>query len=58
LDIQQAGVQAPGANLLVYTIPGDANGFASNVNFQIMFSQIVSDNSASIVSLSWGLREE
>jgi subtilase family serine protease len=54
LDIQQAGAQAPGSNLLVYTIPGDANGFASNVNFQIMFSQIVSDNSASIVSHSWG----
>jgi subtilase family serine protease len=53
LDIQQAGAQAPGSNLLVYTI-----GDTQNVNFQLMFSQIVSDNSASIVSTSWGNCEQ
>ncbi len=55
MDIQQAGAQAPGANLLVYTIEGDAStSSATNVNFQIEFNQIVTDNLASIVTHSWG----
>jgi subtilase family serine protease len=55
LDIEQAGAQAPGANLLVYTVEGDAStGTASNVSFELMFTQIVTDNLASIVSHSWG----
>jgi kumamolisin len=55
LDIQQAGAQAPGANLLVYIVPGiNGTGFASNANFELEFTQIVTDNLASIVSHSWG----
>ena len=55
LDIQQAGAQAPGANLLVYTIEGDAStSSATNVNFQIEFNQIVTNNWQSPPTHSWG----
>jgi kumamolisin len=51
-DVEQAGAQAPGANMLVYIIP--------NVDFSTfitMYDQIVEDNTASVVSSSWGYCE-
>jgi subtilase family serine protease len=49
LDVEYAGAQAPGANLLVYEIPSN-----SNSDFELMYSQMASDNSAQVVSISWG----
>jgi kumamolisin len=49
LDVEEAGAQAPSANLLVYEIPSSLNS-----DFELMFSQIASDNSAQVVSTSWG----
>jgi len=49
LDVEEAGAQAPGANLIVYEVPS-----TSNSDFQMMDSQIASDDSAQIVSISWG----
>jgi subtilase family serine protease len=52
LDVEWSGAQAPGANLLVYEIPSN-----SNSDFELLYSQIASDNSAQIVSISWGACE-
>jgi len=49
LDVEEAGAQAPGANLLIYEIPSN-----SNSDFELMYSQMASDNSAQVVSISWG----
>lgn len=51
LDIQQAGVLAPGANLAVYSAPNDNTGPVD------LFAKIAADNSADIVSISWGICE-
>lgn len=51
LDIQQAGVLAPGANLAVYLAPNDNTGPVD------LFAKIASDNTADIVSISWGICE-
>ncbi len=52
LDVEWSGAQAPGANLLVYETPS-----SSFSNFELLFSQIASDNSAQIVSISQGACE-
>ena len=52
LDVEYAGAQAPGANLIVYEVPS-----ASFSNFELMYSQMASDNSAQLVSISWGTCE-
>jgi kumamolisin len=52
LDVEYAGAQAPGANLIVYEVP--SNGFS---DFELMYSQMASDNSAQVVSISWGTCE-
>jgi kumamolisin len=52
LDVEYAGAQAPGANLLVYEAPSTA--FA---DFTLMYSQIANDNSAQIVSNSYAACE-
>ncbi len=49
LDVEYAGAQAPGANLIVYEIPSNADS-----DFEMMYSQMASDNLAQIVSISWG----
>jgi kumamolisin len=49
LDVEYSGAQAPGANLIVYEVPS-----TSNSDFEFMYSQMASDNSAQIVSISWG----
>jgi kumamolisin len=49
LDVESAGAQAPGANLLVYETPT-----ALFSDLSLMYSQIASDNSAQVVSISWG----
>src|SRR5208282_4378778 len=49
LDVEYAGAQAPGANLLVYETPT-----ALFSDLSLMYSQIASDNSAQVVSISWG----
>jgi subtilase family serine protease len=48
LDVEYAGAQAPGANLIVYEVP--SNGFS---DFSLMYSQMAGDNSAQVVSISW-----
>lgn len=52
LDVEYAGAQAPGANLIVYETPSN-----SSSEFSLMFSQMASDNSAQVVSISWGTCE-
>jgi len=52
LDVEYAGAQAPGANLLVYEVPTNLNS-----DFSLMFSQMASDDSAQVVSISWGTCE-
>jgi subtilase family serine protease len=49
LDVEYAGAQAPGANLLVYETPS-----SSFSDFSLMYSQMASDDSAQAVSISWG----
>jgi kumamolisin len=49
LDVEYAGAQAPGANLVVFQVPS-----ASYSDFSLMYSQMASDNSAQVVSISWG----
>jgi kumamolisin len=49
LDVEEAGAQAPGASLIVYEIP--SNSFS---DFSLMYSQMASDNSAQVISISWG----
>ena len=51
LDIQQAGVLSPGATLAVYSAPNDNTGPVD------LFAKIANDNSADIVSISWGICE-
>ena len=51
LDIQQAGVLAPEATLAVYSAPNDNTGPVD------LFTKIATDNSADIVSISWGICE-
>ena len=53
LDVEWAGAQAPGANLIVYETPSYSLG-----NFELLISQIASDDSAQIVSISEGGCEE
>jgi subtilase family serine protease len=48
LDIQEVAAQATGANISVYEVPADT--FA---DFTTMYSRIVTDNIASVVSSSW-----
>jgi kumamolisin len=50
LDIQVAGVVAPGANIVVYFGPNQGSGFHNAI------SQAVNDatNNVSIISISWG----
>jgi kumamolisin len=51
LDIQQAGVLSPGATLAVYSAPNDNTGPVD------LFAKIADDNTADIVSISWGICE-
>ena len=53
LDLEQAGSQAPGANILMYVSSSPAF-----VNFTLTFAQVVVDNKADIMTVSWGLCEE
>jgi subtilase family serine protease len=48
IDVEQAGAQARGANLLLYETPDSSFG-----EFQLMYNQIVTDNKAQIMSTSW-----
>jgi subtilase family serine protease len=48
LDVEQIGAQAMGADIVVYDTPN-----SSFANMQLLYSQIVSDNTAQIVSQSW-----
>jgi subtilase family serine protease len=48
LDVEWSGAQAPGANLIVYEVPS-----TSFSDFSLMYSQMASDNSAQVVSISW-----
>ena len=52
LDVEWSGAQAPGANLLVYETPSSLIS-----DMSLMFSQIASDDSAQVVSISWGTCE-
>ena len=52
LDVEWSGAQAPGANLLVYETPSSLFS-----DMSLMYSQIASDNSAQVVSISWGACE-
>ncbi len=53
LDLQQLGAQAPGADILMYLAKDPAFS-----KFTKTFNQIVLDNEADAVSLSWGLCED
>jgi len=48
LDVEQIGAQATGANIAVYDTPDST--FA---NMQLIYNQIVTENSAQVVSSSW-----
>lgn len=52
LDLQQAGAQAPGADIIMYIGKNPRL-----TTFAWMYGQIVMDNKADIVSISWGLCE-
>lgn len=52
LDLQTAGGQAPGADILMYMAVDP-----KFVNFTMTFNQIVVDNDADVMSVSWGLCE-
>ena len=52
LDVEYAGAQAPGANLIVYEI--QLNAILENIAFAAMYSQMASDNLAQVVTISWG----
>lgn len=52
LDLEQAGAQAPGADLIMYL-----GKDASLSTFALMFNQIVNEDRVDIVSISWGLCE-
>lgn len=51
LDVQQAGGLAPFANIVVYDAPNSGQGSLD------LFQRIVSDNTADIVTYSWGTPE-
>jgi subtilase family serine protease len=53
LDVEWAGAQAPGANLIVYETPSYSLG-----NFELLTGQIASDDSAQVVFISQGGCEE
>jgi kumamolisin len=53
LDLELAGSQAPGANILMYIASSPAF-----LNFTLTYGQIVIDNKADVMSVSWGLCEE
>lgn len=48
MDVEEAGALAPGATLEVYQAPNTSSG---NVD---LYSRIASDNTATVVSTSWG----
>lgn len=48
MDVEYAGAQAPGANLIVYQTSDTYS------DFTLMFSQMASDDSAQVVSISYG----
>ncbi len=48
MDIEAAGALAPGANLEIYQAPNTSSGPLD------LYAQIANDNTASIVSTSWG----
>ena len=48
LDVEEAGALAPGASLEIYQAPNTASGQID------VYARIASDNSASIISTSWG----
>lgn len=52
LDLETVGAQAPGADVLMYI--GADPSFKS---FTLIFNQIVTDNRADVVSVSWGACE-
>lgn len=52
LDLEQVGAQAPGADVLMYL--GSDPAFST---FTLVFNQIVTDNKADVISVSWGLCE-
>jgi kumamolisin len=53
LDLERAGAMANGASVLVYE---GADGRAST--FEAVYNRIVSDNTASVVTTSWGFCEQ
>lgn len=53
LDLQQVSSQAPGADVIMYL--GMDPSFNS---FALVFNQIVTDNKASVATVSWGLCEK
>jgi kumamolisin len=53
LDLERAGAMAFGANILVYE---GADGRAST--FEAVYNRIVSDDTASVVTTSWGFCEQ
>ncbi len=54
LDIEIAAADAPSATILVYQAPNDTNG-ASSLD---VFNRIASDDTAQVVSTSWGICEQ
>ena len=52
LDLQAASSQAPGADILMYMSVDP-----KFVNFTLTFNQVVTDNDADVMSVSWGLCE-
>lgn len=52
IDVERSGAMAPGANITVY----DANN-ASLVDFTDTYNKIVTDNTAQVMTTSWGTAE-
>lgn len=53
LDLETASGQAPGADIMMYMAVDP-----KFTNFTLTFNQIVTDNKADVMSISWGLCEE
>ncbi len=52
IDVERSGAMAPGANIIVY----DANN-ASLTDFTDTYNKIVTDNTAQVMTTSWGTAE-
>ncbi|MHB8556374.1 MAG: S53 family peptidase, partial [Candidatus Dormibacteria bacterium] len=52
LDVERSGAMAPGANIVAYIAPNTNNGFVD------LFNTVATENTAQVMTTSWGLAEQ